>query len=74
MRVNSITKTTMAALVLGLAAVQPAAAQQMAEPAVKQDGNGRCLDKTHEAYDSVKLFMPFRSMADCIRAGGRKAD
>jgi hypothetical protein len=43
-----------------------------AEPPVKKSKNGICHPKGGTYYDRTKNYMPYESMADCIKSGGRK--
>ena len=55
-----------------LPAVKPSAAAP-ATPAgqVKKSSSGICHEPGSEYYDRTKDFEPFKTMADCVKSGGR---
>lgn len=58
-----------AAVALSLAVAAPASAQS--GPPVKMSKNYICHPKGGRYYEQTKNFTPYKSMAACIKAGGR---
>ena len=53
-------------------ATKPAPSKASASGQIKKSSSGICHAPGTEYYDRTQNFEPFRSMADCIKSGGRE--
>ena len=54
------------------ASTKPAPSKASASGQIKKSSSGICHAPGTEYYDRTQNFEPFRSMADCIKSGGRE--
>jgi hypothetical protein len=79
--IGALVLTAGAALAQGMPSLPaPGAAGQFSNPAqgappppTKKLPNGECVTTTARNYESIRNFVPFVSLEDCLKSGGRPA-
>lgn len=59
------------AITLFLAPIGPTISAASTAPAVKKSINKICHAKGTRYYAQTKLFVPFKTLKDCLKSGGR---